>query len=228
MRGEEGSVFIVIAAYEEHGRIGGVVAGLHDFRGRIVVVDDGSRDDTGAEARRAGAFVLTHCVNRGQGAALETGIRWALERGADVIVTFDADGQHSPDDVPALVAPVLAGECDIALGSRFLGRAVDIPATRKWLLRGGVWFTRLTTRIRVSDVHNGLRALSRPAAGALRITLDRMAHASEIFDRIREHGFRIREVPVTVSYTAESLAKGQSSWGALRIAVQVLLEKLGR
>jgi polyprenyl-phospho-N-acetylgalactosaminyl synthase len=220
-------IWIVVAAYNEAGRLGSTLAELMPVYPDVVVVDDGSRDDTAAVALHAGAWVLRHPINRGQGAALQTGIAFALGNGANAIVTFDADGQHDPADIPALLAPVMAGDADVALGSRFLGRdAIGMPASRRILLKLAVLFTRVVSRIEVTDTHNGLRAFSREAAEALRINQDRMAHASEILDEVRRNGFRYQEVPVTVRYTAGTLAKGQSSWNAVRVAWQFLVGKV--
>jgi glycosyltransferase involved in cell wall biosynthesis len=219
-------IVVVVAAYNEAPAIRDVVEALVSRCPQVVVVDDGSTDGTASRLAGSGATVLRHEINRGQGAALQTGIRFALLRGAQVIVTFDADGQHDPDDIEALVTPVLDGECDVALGSRFLARAPEIPLGRKLLLKAAIFFTRVVSRVRVTDAHNGLRALSREAAAALRITMDRMAHASEILDQLRIHGLRYREVPVTIRYTAYSLAKGQQSRDAIRIALQVILDKI--
>jgi glycosyltransferase involved in cell wall biosynthesis len=167
-------------------------------------------------------------VNRGQGAALQTGIGFALRQGAEVVVTFDADGQHDMEDIPALVAPVLSGECDVALGSRFLHPGTEVPLIRRLVLKSGILFTRVVSRVRISDTHNGFRAFSRRAASELRIALDRMAHASEIIDQIRENHWRYREVPVRILYTDYAMTKGQSSWNALRIASQFLFRKITR
>lgn len=218
-------VAVVIAAYNEGPAVGAVIKGLDGYCDWVIVVDDGSRDNTAAEARRAGARVLRHPVNRGQGAALLTGIHDALRLGADVVVTFDADGQHDAGEIERLVAPVRDGEADIALGSRFLGAAVGIPWTRRLMLRGGVLVTRLLSGVWVSDVANGFRAFSRKAASELTITLDRFAHASEILDQVGTRRWRMVEVPVTIRYTAYSLAKGQSSWNSLRIVAQLLLQR---
>lgn len=156
-----------------------------------------------------------------------TGIRYALQEGADVVVSFDADGQHDPHDIPALVAPILEGRADLALGSRFLGRTEGMPASRRHVLRAGILFTRAFSGIQVTDVHNGLRAWSYPAARQLTITLDGMAHASEILDQIRTHRWRFVEVPATVRYSAYSLGKGQSVFNSIRIVVQLILQRLG-
>lgn len=222
-------LWVVIAAYNEEPRLGATLAGLR-ARGyeNVAVVDDGSRDRTVEVALASGVWVLRHVVNLGQGAALQTGIRFALGRGAATIVTFDADGQHDPDEIPTVAAPVRAGTADVALGSRFLGRAVDIPFSRKLILRGGVLFTRLFSGIHVTDTHNGFRALSRSAAERLKITQNRMAHASEILDQIMALGLRYVEVPVTIRYSAETMAKGQSSWNAVKIVAELFLGRLVR
>ncbi len=221
-------VFIVVPAFNESRTIRGVVDELLGRYPNVVVVDDGSSDGTAESLRDSGALVLRHCANRGQGASLQTGIDFALLRDAEMIVTFDADGQHDVNDIAALLQPLLDGECDVTLGSRFLGQTSNMPLTRRLLLKLGVLFTWFVSRIRATDVHNGLRALTAQAASELSINMDRMAHASEIYDQIRVHGWRYQEVPVTIRYTKYSLAKGQTSWDALRIAFQVLLEKLRR
>lgn len=218
--------FVVIAAYNEGPSIEQVSKAVRAEYRNVVVVDDGSTDGT-AEAARCGAtYVLRHLINRGQGAALQTGIDFALHCNARYIVTFDADGQHRVEDIAATVAPIARGECEITLGSRFLGQTADMPNARRLTLRLAVWFTRLVNRLAVTDAHNGLRAFSRRAAENINITLDRMAHASELVDQIRLSGLPFREVPVQVRYTEYSLSKGQSSRNAIQIVVQYLLGKV--
>jgi len=206
--------------------VGDVVASVLPRVTECVVVDDGSGDGTGAAARAAGALVVTHAVNRGQGAALMTGIRCALRRGADIVVTLDADGQHDPADIRALVAPILADRADVVLGSRFLGHAHLIPPMRRRLLRAAVVFTRWSTGLDLTDTHNGFRALSRRAASAIELSQDRMAHASEILERIAALDLRHVEVPVAIRYTDYSTGKGQSAWGAFRILVDLWVSKV--
>jgi glycosyltransferase involved in cell wall biosynthesis len=218
-------VWVVVAAYNEGARIGATLEGLCRRGYPVVVVDDGSHDDTAAVAARHPVWILRHALNRGQGAALQTGIDFALRQGAAVVVTFDADGQHDAADVEAVVRPVREGAADVALGSRFLGGAVGLPPARRLVLRLGVLFTWAFSGVRVSDTHNGFRALSAGAARRIRITHDRMAHASEILDQVRSLGLRYVEVPVTITYSRETLDKGQSSWNALRIAGQLLLRR---
>jgi polyprenyl-phospho-N-acetylgalactosaminyl synthase len=221
----EPKVTAVIAAYNEAGAIGPVIQGLAPQVAEIIVVDDGSKDATADVARSAGAVVLRHPINRGQGAALQSGITLALARGAEIVVTFDADGQHVAADIPRLVAPVVRGEADIALGSRFLGGTSNVPPLRRVLLKGAVLFTRMTTGLSLTDAHNGLRALSRRAAETIRIRQDRMAHASEIVSEIAKHELRYVEIPITVLYTDYSKSKGQSALGAFRIILDLLVGK---
>jgi len=218
--------WIVVPAYKEAARIRRALDELLPLYPNVVVVDDGSPDDSGAIARSCGVWVLRHPINRGQGAALQTGIDFALLRGATTIVTFDSDGQHDPANIPAMLAPLASGEADVTLGSRFLGRTVGMPFSRWVILKLAVLFTRVVSRIQVTDTHNGLRAFTRAAAQAVRIRQDRMAHASEILDEVRRLNLRYREVPVTIRYTAATLAKGQSSLNAARVAWQFLIGKV--
>lgn len=221
-------VFVVVPAYNEATVIGGVINSLKACNADIVVVDDGSRDDTFEVARESGAYVLRHPINRGQGAAIQTGIEFALLADADIIVTFDADGQHDVADVGRMIDPIMARECDITLGSRFLGEAVNLQATRRILLRAATVFTRVTSGATVTDAHNGLRAFSRRAAERIHLRLDGMAHASEIIDQVVRCGLPWREIPVTIRYTDYSRTKGQTSRGAIKIAMHYLLGRVLR
>lgn len=216
------ATYIIIAAYNEGRVIRATVSELRAQWPNVVVVDDGSDDETADEALAAGAIVLRHVLNRGQGAALQTGIRFALARDARFIVTFDSDGQHRAEDVPRLIEPLVRGDADVALGSRFLGTTEAMPLRRGVLLRIAVFFTRAVSGARFTDTHNGFRAFSRHAAGLLDIRMDRMAHASEILDQIAARGLRWVEVPVHIRYTDYSRAKGQTSSGALRVLVDYL------
>jgi glycosyltransferase involved in cell wall biosynthesis len=221
-------VYVVIAAYNEAACVGDVAREVRAVYPNVVVVDDGSDDGTAQAAAGAARFVLHHLVNRGQGAALQTGIDLALRRGAEHVVTFDADGQHRVEDIAVLLGPIVRGECDIVLGSRFLGEAVDLPWSRRLMLRLAVLFTRVFNGVRLTDAHNGLRAFSRRAAERIDMTADRMAHASEIIDLIRRTGLPFREAPVQVRYTAYSMAKGQSAIGAFRIVFHYLIGRVFR
>lgn len=211
-------VWIIVAALNEAARIENCVRTLKSFGWNVVVVDDGSTDGTAEKARQAGAVCLRHLINRGQGASLQTGIDFALAKKGKWLVTFDADGQHRASDVPAMLEPLRQGIADVVLGSRFLGSTVGMPVHRFFLLKAAVWFTRITTRLAVTDTHNGLRALNARAANVIRIREDRMAHASEILHCIASERLRFVEHPVTIEYSSHSLCKGQRSrdaWGVL-------------
>jgi polyprenyl-phospho-N-acetylgalactosaminyl synthase len=222
------NVWVICAAYNEASVIGRVVAELSRAEYPVVVVDDGSRDATRHVAAAAGAHVVIHPINLGQGAALQTGIEYALSQGADVLVTFDADGQHRVSDIPRLVDALRRERVDFALGSRFLGQTYNLPLLRRWLLQAATVFTHLTTGLSLTDSHNGLRALTRQGAAAIRLRQNRMAHASEILVEIAQSGLRYVEVPVTIEYTAYSLAKGQRIGDSVTILLDLFAQELYR
>jgi glycosyltransferase involved in cell wall biosynthesis len=222
------SIWLVIAAFDEAEVIGEVVARARTRCPNVVVVDDCSRDATAAAALAAGAHVLRHPVNLGQGAALQTGMDYALAAGAEFLVTFDADGQHDVADLPGLLDAQRRTGADVVLGSRFLGRAEAMPLQRRVLLHAARFFTWATAGLRLTDAHNGYRLLTRRAATRIRLRQNRMAHASEIVEQIRATGLRWTEAPVTVRYTDYSLAKGQRSSASVRIVVDLLVARLNR
>lgn len=213
-------VWIVIPAYNEAPTIQVVIEGFLATPCHLVVVDDGSEDDTSELVRRTRrAHLCRHVVNLGQGAALQTGIQYALDQGARYIVTFDADGQHGVEDVCRLLRPLVEDDYQVALGSRFVegGRTEGLPLTRRLLLRLATAMTRLVLRMDVHDTHNGLRAFTARAGRRIAITQNRMGHAGQILKQIQVHRLRFCEVPVAIRYTDYSLAKGQSSLNALNI-----------
>jgi glycosyltransferase involved in cell wall biosynthesis len=220
--------WVVIPAYNEGRAITAVVAGVCRAGYNVVVVDDGSRDNTSDAAASAGARIVRHPINLGQGAALQTGIDYALARNAEIIVTFDADGQHRPSEIARLIDALDKEHAHFALGSRFLGDTTNLPAARRLVLRSAVIFTRLTSGLHVSDTHNGLRAMTRRGASAIRLRQNRMAHASEILHQIATSGLRYVEVPVTIDYTAYSLEKGQRVGDAMTILFDLFTRTLYR
>src|SRR5580692_9099799 len=222
------SIWLIIPAYNEAAVIGRVVADAVKPGYNVAVIDDGSIDETGRRAGAAGAIVVSHPINLGQGAALQTGIQFALLQGADIIVTFDADGQHRTADIDGLIEALRANDADFALGSRFLGGSVAMPASRRLLLIAATWFTRATTGMKISDTHNGLRAMTRRGASRIALRQNRMAHASELLDQIAHSGLRYVEVPVTIEYSRYSLAKGQRLADSLRILVDLSAQRLHR
>jgi len=220
------NTWIVIAAYNEGKVIRKVLENLIPVWPNVVVVDDGSSDTTVEEARAVGALVIRHPVNLGQGAALATGIQFCVEIGADFIVTFDADGQHHVEEIAPLIQKASEPNIDIVIGSRFLGHTENMPTRKRLLLKAAILFTRITTGLKVTDAHNGFRCLTLAAAKKIEIRQNRMAHASEILDEIAKHKLRVAEMPVTISYTEYSIAKGQKISNSINILVELLLERL--
>jgi polyprenyl-phospho-N-acetylgalactosaminyl synthase len=221
-------VSVVIAAFNEADMIGIVAGQVRSLGYSTVVVDDGSTDGTQIAAERAGAALVAHAFNLGQGAALQTGIDYALRQGAEVIVTFDADGQHRAADIAHLVEALETRRADFVLGSRFLENSSNVPLPRWLLLKAAIAFTRLTTGLVLTDAHNGLRAMTRRGAQAIRLTQNRMAHASEILSQIAVSGLPYVEQPVTIQYTAYSLAKGQKTKDSVLILMDIVARSLYR
>ncbi|WP_221441878.1 glycosyltransferase family 2 protein [Luteimonas sp. MC1825] len=216
--------WVVVPAYNESTSIGPVVRGALAHVDGVVVVDDASADDTGEQARLAGAVVLRHPVNLGQGAALQTGISHALAEGARYIVMFDADGQHEAAEIDRMLAALRDSKVDVALGSRFKGTTVGMPRLRRVVLKLAIAFTRLTTGLKLSDSHNGFRAFTADAARQLRIRQNRMAHASEILEQIGQRRLTFVEVPVTIRYTDYSKRKGQGNSESLNILLDLMTQ----
>ena len=214
--------YLVIPLFNEGAVIGDVVAAARRVFSRVVVVDDGSSDDSAARARSAGAFVVQHPVNLGQGAALQTGVEVALTLGARYLVTFDADGQHRVEDALAMVERLRAGEADVVFGSRFLDARTRPGLLKRLVLRLAVAYSNLSTGVRLTDTHNGLRAFTREAAQMLRIRQNRMAHASEIIEQVGASGLHWVEHPVHILYTEYSKAKGQSVLNAVNILTELI------
>lgn len=218
----------MIAAYNEGTAIGPVVASARPHARWVVVVDDGSADDTRQVAAQAGAHTVRHPLNLGQGAALQTGVDYALKLGAQYIVTFDADGQHAADEIQPMVRHLVDTDVDVVLGSRFLGKTVNMRRSKAITLWLAVRFTRWTTGLRLTDTHNGFRVLSRSAAQRLRIRQNRMAHASELLDQIASLKLRYAEFPVTITYTEYSLAKGQRVLNSVSIVKDQIVGRLAK
>ena len=219
--------FVVIPAYNESPEVlRRVVAPLCRGGYRVVVVDDGSRDPAAPALAGLPAVALRHRINRGQGAALQTGMEYCRRHGATCCIHYDADGQHDPAEIPALLAAIRNG-ADIALGSRFL-RPEDVaavPPMRRGLLRLARCVNGALTGMWLTDAHNGFRALGRRALECIDITEDRMAHASQILSQIRRHRLRCVEVPTHIVYSDYSVGKGQGAVNAVNILIDLLLDR---
>lgn len=216
--------YVVIPLYNEQTVIAEVVSELHESFSHVVCVDDGSTDDSVAAARAAGATVVCHIINLGQGAALQTGITYALRQGASYIVMFDADGQHRVIDATAMVQRAKDHDLAVVYGSRFLGEQVETGWLKAVVLKVAAWVTRRSTGLRLTDAHNGLRVLRADAAAQIDLKQNRMAHASEIVVQLAHTQLPWAEHPVQVRYTEYSKAKGQSLLNSVNILVDLIFK----
>jgi glycosyltransferase involved in cell wall biosynthesis len=210
--------WLVVPLFNESQVIGDVVREALKTFPKIVCVDDGSSDDSGKRAEEAGAVVVTHPINLGQGAALRTGLDYALQDpSADYFVTFDSDGQHRVEDALSMVEMIESGDFDAVIGSRFLDGRTKMGPVKRVVLKLAIAFERMSTGVKLTDAHNGLRVLNRIAATRIRIVQNRMAHASEIVAELGRAKLRYAEFPVHIVYTDYSRSKGQSVWNAVNI-----------
>ncbi|WP_341934961.1 glycosyltransferase family 2 protein [Microbacterium sp. LWO14-1.2] len=216
--------WIVVPLYNEATVIGGVIRGLLPFFPHVVCIDDGSTDGSAEEARQAGAIVIEHPINLGQGAALQTGLDYAVSRPeCEYIVTFDADGQHRVEDARDMVAAAREAGAAIVFGSRFLDDRTKPGWIKRVILKTAVWVTNLTTSIKLTDAHNGLRVIRRDAAAQIQLKQDRMAHATEIVLQLGHTGLPWIEHPVELLYTDYSKSKGQSVLNSVNILVDLVV-----
>jgi len=216
--------WVVIPLYNEESVISDVIAQVRTAFAQVVCVDDGSSDRSADLAAKAGARVVRHPLNLGQGAALQTGFDYALtDPSMQYVVTFDADGQHQIADALGMVERLRAGEADVVFGSRFLDERTKPSFAKNMVLRAAVGYTNMTTHTRLTDAHNGLRAISRPVVEQLDITQNGMAHASELVAQIGALKSSYVEHPVHILYTDYSKAKGQSLWNSINILADLIL-----
>ncbi|ALV62310.1 glycosyl transferase, family 2 [Thermococcus sp. 2319x1] len=220
--------YVVVPAYNEEKTIGSVLEELLQyFKGKeIVVVNDGSRDRTREVAQEKGVVVLTHLVNRGLGGALGTGIKYALLKEAELILTFDADGQHLVDDALRVMKPVAEGRADFAVGSRLKGDISEMPFVKRFGNFVLDFITAIFARKYVTDSQSGLRCLNRECASKIKITCDRYAVSSEIIIEASKNGCRIVEVPIKAVYTEYSKKKGTNVLEGVKIAFNLLLDRM--
>jgi glycosyltransferase involved in cell wall biosynthesis len=218
---------VLIPMLDEASVIGDVISDLRSAFDLVVCVDDGSSDQSIEVARGAGAVILGHAVNLGQGAALRTGFEYLLSRQEiDHVITFDADGQHRSADAVAMLAKARETGVDVVLGTRAGGGTVGQPALARLTLRAGLWYSRRTSGLDLTDTHNGLRVLNRRALSVMRLAQRGMAHASEIEMLIAKHRLTYAEHPVSITYSEYSRSKGQGSLNAFNIVYDLLAARL--
>jgi glycosyltransferase involved in cell wall biosynthesis len=221
------NVYIVVPVYNEAPVIRRVIDELHSKFTNVICVNDGSSDSSANEISETSATLVNHHLNLGQGAALQTGISYALlDPGAEYFVTFDADGQHNISDVARMLDALRKENLDIVLGSRFLGRAENISGLKKVVLKLAIQFSNKTSGLKLTDAHNGLRAFNRHVAENLNIENPDFTHASEIVETIASKKFKYKELPVTITYNSYTKSKGQSLFNAVNMGLDILFDKI--
>lgn len=218
---------VIIPAHNEEQVIQQTLEEVKKYFETVVVVNDGSKDSTLEKAREMSAHVLSHVFALGQGAAIQTGIEYALTLpGIEYFVTLDADGQHLPTDAVKMREQLIEKKDDIVIGSRFLGATVNMPKAKKTLLKAATKFSNVTAKTSFTDAHNGLRVFNRHVAETLDIQENSYQHASEISEKIIVNKYNYSEAPVTIVYTEYSMSKGQSMLNAINIGFDVLIRKV--
>jgi glycosyltransferase involved in cell wall biosynthesis len=216
-------IFCIIPAYNEAKTIESVINQVKPLVDTVVVVDDCSRDETYKLAKNAGIVAIHHFINRGQGAALQTGDSYALKNGADLIVHFDADNQFLASEINDVIKPILDNEADITFGSRFLGKESNLPWSKKNIIMPLARFVNKTFfGITLTDPQSGFRAFNRAFGEKLQIENDGMAHCSEILAKAYASKLRIKEIPITVIYHEF----GQKFGGGFKIIKDLFYKKL--
>lgn len=222
-------VAFIIPVYNEESVIEKVINSVMKVCPNVICVNDGSTDNSLQEIKKTKALYVDHPINMGQGAALQTGIEFARTlKEVRYFVTFDADGQHRIEDVKSMLGTIKKERVDMVLGSRFLGSAINMPTIKKIVLKLAIQFSNLTSGIKLTDTHNGLRVFNRHVAETIQITLPDMAHASEILEIMKRNKYTYTEIPVTIEYSDYSKSKGQSIINAVNIAFDTLLRKVSR
>lgn len=220
-------LLIIIPAYNEElviaDTIKSIVKQTTKLSPSILVVDDGSVDQTNLRALSAGVYVARHRVNRGLGGAIGTGLEYARRNGFDLAVTIDADGQHHPSDVEKVIKPLLARQADVVIGSRLLGNINDMPVDRRFMLRVSNWLTYILFGQHTSDSLSGFRAFNKKALRSIRLKTERMEVSNEFFSEIKRLRLRLTEVPIRVIYTDYSKAKGQTNLNSLNVIWKLLI-----
>ena len=219
--------WLIVPCYNEGTVIFDVLTNARETFPNIVGVNDGSADDSAAQIRAAGAHLVDHPVNLGQGAAIQTGVEYArAQPGAKYFVTFDADGQHQVKDVTRMIERLRTEPLDIIVGTRFAGQEnSQVPWIKRAVLKTVVMLSPRTKKLGLTDAHNGLRAFNRKVAEEMNIRMNGMSHASEIVSMIDKHGWRVDEEPVDILYTEYSMSKGQSLINGVNILADGLVAR---
>lgn len=218
-------VVAIIPCYNTESHVAEVVAKCLRHVAQVIVVDDGSTDDTAKISNRAGAQVIRHGRNMGYGVSIKTGFREAQIKGSDIIVTIDGDGQNNPDEIPLLLEPILGENADLVIGSRFLSNNHNMPRYRKFGIRVITWLWNVFSKVKVSDSQSGFRAYSKTLLKNLILSENGMCISIEILEKTRRKGAEITEVPTFCSYTHSSISLGAIKHG-LNVSLSVIRIRL--
>lgn len=224
------NLLIVIPAYNEEKTIERVILSIpkkikYVKRYSIVVIDDGSVDKTTEKAKKAGATVISHYINRGLGGAIGTGFEYARRNNFDVMVTLDADGQHDPREINTIIEGLVKNCTNVCIGSRLK----DVKGMPWYRIIGNFGMNIITYflfGVWTTDSQSGFRAFSYSAIQKINIKTDRMEVSSEIFSEISKHNLKFCEVPIKAIYTSYSLNKGQKNSNAFKIIIKLIIKKL--
>ena len=218
----------IVPIYNEATVIEDCIADLRTIFPNILVIDDGSTDESASKAKKSGAQVIRHTLNIGQGSAISTGFQWVQGQNKfKNIVTFDGDGQHMASDALRLVEELEYGSLDIVFGSRFLGyKRSNTPVMKRIILRIVSRITNILTGVKLSDAHNGLRALTVEASKVVELTQAGMAHASQMISLTGRENLKYHEIPVAVLYTPYSKKKGQTILNSVNILADLVWSEI--
>ncbi len=223
------SIFVIVPCYNESKVIRQTIKTLLDKHYSVVVVDDASSDKSWEQLKDLPLYYLRHRVNLGQGAALQTGIDFARKKNAAYYVTFDADGQHDADDIPGMMEMLSRQKADIVFGSRFLpGSKTNVSVSRGFVLNLARFVNFLVSGILLSDAYNGLRIFNRKTADLIRLTENKMAHATQFLILVAKHHIRYAEFPNSIHYSDYSRKKGLKNVEGMKIFFEILLYKIFR
>jgi glycosyltransferase involved in cell wall biosynthesis len=221
------SIFVVIPCYNEARVVKETVSQVVEKGYSVIVVDDCSKDGSKKQLRGLPIYYLRHRVNLGQGAALQTGIDYAKKKGAKYFVTFDADGQHDGNDIAGMIDLIELEKSDIVFGSRFLpGAKTNASGSRTFVLNMARYINYVVSGVLLSDAYNGLRLFDRHAADVIRLTENKMAHATEFQVLAAKNRLRVSEYPNNIRYTPYSTGKGLRNWDGIKIFFEILLYKI--
>lgn len=205
LKNEKPKIIAAIPAYNEEKYIRRIVQETRKYVNQVIVVDDGSTDGTARIAQESGAYVIKHITNQGYGGAIKTCLKTAMAYETDILVILDADGQHNPKEIPSVIQPILNGDADLVIGSRFLNKQNKVPCYRKFGINVITWLYNFGSYIKVTDAQSGFRAYSRRALQTLfPLESDGMSISMEILIKARNYRLRLNEVPISCLYHRES------------------------